>query len=80
MGNIRLVGIIGLLILLIACVNYVNMSTARSAHRAKSTGVRKVIGASRWSLFGQYLAEAAVLIGGASVLAVMASISAVCRT
>ncbi len=70
LGNIWLVGIIGLLILLIACVNYVNMTTARSAHKAKSTGVRKVVGASRSHLFGQYLMEAALLVGFACLLAV----------
>ncbi|HFA47806.1 MAG TPA: FtsX-like permease family protein [Bacteroidetes bacterium] len=69
-GNIRLVGIIGLLILLIACVNYVNLTTARSAHRARATGVRKVVGASRGQLFSQYLMEAAMLVGLASVLAI----------
>ena len=76
MGNIWLVGIIGLLILLIACVNYVNMTTARSAHKAKSTGVRKVVGASRVHLFGQYLIEAALLVSFACLLAVaLANIS-----
>ena len=66
---IRLIGLIGLLILLIACVNYVNMSTARSAHRAKAVGVRKIVGATRWELFRQFLTEAAMLVGLASVLA-----------
>ncbi|HMQ84153.1 MAG TPA: ABC transporter permease [Saprospiraceae bacterium] len=69
--TIRLIAVIGLLILLIACVNYVNLTTARSAHRAKATGIQKIVGANRSNLFRQYLLEAAVLVGGASMLAVV---------
>lgn len=51
-------GIIGLFILLIACVNFVNMSTARATTRAKEVGVRKSIGATSGQLTGQFLSEA----------------------
>lgn len=48
---------IALFILLIACINFMNLSTARSANRAKEVGVRKTIGALRGKLVGQFLAE-----------------------
>lgn len=67
--SIRLLSFIGFLILLIACINYVNMSTARSAHRAKATGVRKIIGASRFQLFQQYMLEVLVLVVIAGIIA-----------
>ncbi len=53
--------IIGLFILLIACINFMNLSTARSAIRAKEIGVRKVIGALRQDLVGQFLGESMVV-------------------
>ena len=43
---IQLIGLIGFLILLIACINYVNLTTARVAHRTKSIGVQKIVGAA----------------------------------
>ncbi|MGA0560355.1 ABC transporter permease [Larkinella sp. VNQ87] len=61
---------IGLFILLIAVVNYINLATARSASRAKEIGVRKAIGSLRVQLIGQFLAESlllAVLALGVSV-------------
>jgi len=69
--TLKIVSLIGLLILIIACINYVNLSTARSSLRAKATGVRKVIGASKMQLFGQFMTETALLVGVASLFAVM---------
>lgn len=59
-GNIKYVYIfsgIALLILLIACINYVNLATSRSLDRAKEVGVRKVVGAHRKQLIWQFLSE-----------------------
>ncbi|MFM9948155.1 MAG: ABC transporter permease, partial [Saprospiraceae bacterium] len=71
-GDIKRVYIfaaIALFVLLIACVNYMNLSTARSATRAKEIGIRKVVGAYRWEIVGQFLSEAVVLSLSAVVLA-----------
>ncbi|MEO9053127.1 MAG: ABC transporter permease [Ginsengibacter sp.] len=53
--------IIALFILLIACVNFMNLSTARSANRAKEVGIRKVVGSSRSNLIIQFLTESVLL-------------------
>ena len=54
---------IGLFILLIACINYMNLATARSSSRAKEVGMRKVVGAVRGQLVGQFLSESLLLVG-----------------
>ncbi|GAB4027594.1 ABC transporter permease [Spirosoma gilvum] len=59
---IYLFSAIGLFILLIACINYMNLATARSAGRAKEVGMRKVVGALRNQLIGQFLSESLVLV------------------
>jgi len=61
--------IIALLILVIACINYVNLSTARSMLRAKEVSLRKIVGAARVQLFIQFIIETTVLFLIASVLA-----------
>ena len=53
--------IIALIVLLIACINFMNLSTARSAERAREVGVRKSIGAYRWQLALQFISESIVL-------------------
>ena len=58
---VRLFSIIALFILAIACVNFMNLSTARSALRMKEVGVKKVIGANRKTLIIQYLSESLLL-------------------
>ena len=59
-GNIGLVyilGIVAFLILMIACINFMNLTTARSTHRAREVGLSKVVGAGRWRLVRQFLGE-----------------------
>src|SRR5579862_1164778 len=59
------------IVLLIACINFMNLSTARSAERAKEVGVRKSVGAQRWHLSVQFLSEAVLLSSVALVLAII---------
>ncbi|MBV8256144.1 MAG: ABC transporter permease [Chitinophaga sp.] len=59
--QVRLFGIIGIFILLIACINFMNLSTARSEKRAREIGVRKVMGASKFSLVGQFITESMII-------------------
>ncbi len=61
---------IAVFILLIACINFMNLSTARSAGRAKEVGVRKVLGSLRSSLMGQFLSESVLLSLIAFVLSI----------
>jgi putative ABC transport system permease protein len=65
-SSLYLFGAVGLLVLLIACVNFTNLATARAAKRAREVGVRKAIGAQQGQLVGQFLGESLLL----SVLAV----------
>lgn len=57
---VRLFSVIAFFILLIACINFMNLSTARSSRRAKEVGIRKSIGAGRGSLIGQYMGESII--------------------
>lgn len=61
---------IAVLILLIACINYMNLATARSARRAKEVGMRKVFGAGKGNLINQFLTESVVLTVFALLLSI----------
>ncbi|NIG55463.1 FtsX-like permease family protein [Chitinophaga sp. Cy-1792] len=66
---VKLFSLIALFVLLIAGINFMNLSTARSAERMKEIGIRKTMGASRWSLIGQYLGESLLMAMLALVIA-----------
>jgi putative ABC transport system permease protein len=66
---VRMFTLVAIFILLIACINFMNLATARAANRAKEVGVRKVIGALRSALVGQFITEAILVTLIAMVLA-----------
>jgi len=72
---VRLFSIVAVFILLIACINFMNLATARSSKRAKEVGVRKVVGAGRAILAGQFMGEAMLLtllsVAAAVVIAIL---------
>ncbi|HTR30841.1 MAG TPA: ABC transporter permease [Puia sp.] len=69
-GNVYIFSIIGAFIVLIAGINFVNLTTARSVERAKEVGIRKVVGAGKWMLAGQFIGESIILCLIAYLLAV----------
>jgi ABC-type antimicrobial peptide transport system permease subunit len=71
MEMVRVFILIAVIILLIACINFMNMSTARSEKRAKEVGIRKVSGALRGSLISQFLGESVLLAFMAGILSLM---------
>ncbi|NJB70220.1 putative permease [Saonia flava] len=72
-GQIKLVrslAFIALIILLIACINFMNLSTARSGKRANEVGVRKVLGSNKRRLVGQFMIESVILASIAAILSI----------
>ncbi|HYK44603.1 MAG TPA: ABC transporter permease, partial [Parafilimonas sp.] len=67
---VRLFGIIAAFILLIACINFMNLSTARSEKRSREVGIRKVVGAKRIYLVAQFIGESILIAFIAGILAV----------
>ena len=64
-GNIQYVwlfGIIGVFVLMLACINFMNLTTARSEKRAKEVGIRKTVGSIRWQLIKQFFAESYLIV------------------
>lgn len=66
-----LFGIIGIFVLLLACINFINLSTARSSTRAREVGVRKAIGSNKRQLIMQFLSESCLVVLLAFILAVV---------
>jgi|APTNR8051073442_1049403.scaffolds.fasta_scaffold01479_10 putative ABC transport system permease protein len=68
-NNVRMMAVIGVFIILIACFNFINLSTARATKRSKEVGLRKVVGAFKGQLVSQYLSESVLISFFALVLA-----------
>lgn len=67
---VKIFGIIAALILLVACINFMNLSTARSEKRAKEVGIRKVVGAHKASLISQFIGESVFISLLAGIMAI----------
>ncbi|HWK07919.1 MAG TPA: ABC transporter permease [Puia sp.] len=70
-SNVYIFSIIGAFILIIACINFINLTTARSAERAKEVGIRKVVGAGKGMLAAQFIGESVILCVIAYALAIV---------
>lgn len=73
-ATVYILGIIALLILLIACINYTNLATAQSAGRGMEVGIRKVFGAGRKQLFSQFIGESFLLTVISFIIAIFLAI------
>ncbi|QHS57278.1 FtsX-like permease family protein [Mucilaginibacter sp. 14171R-50] len=73
-SNVYIFSIVAVFILLIACINFINLTTARSVERAKEVGIRKVIGAAKGELSRQFIGESVVLCLIAFVITVILSV------
>jgi ABC-type antimicrobial peptide transport system permease subunit len=73
-GRIQLVwlfGIIGVFVLFLACINFMNLSTARSEKRAKEVGIRKSVGSFRVQIISQFLSESVLVVSLAFIIAII---------
>ncbi len=68
---VRIMGLIAVFILLIACINFMNLATAQSARRAKEIGIRKVAGANKRKIIFQFLGESLLIVFVAHVIAMI---------
>lgn len=73
-SNVYIFSIVAIFILLIACINFINLTTARSVERAKEVGIRKVVGAAKGELASQFIGESVVLCLIAFVITVILSV------
>lgn len=75
-GNFQYIQIfsaVGILVLILSCVNFMNLSTARSANRAKEVGIRKVLGSERSQLIGQFIFESVLYVLISTIFAIVIS-------
>jgi len=69
--TVRIFTLVAFVILLIAAINYINLTTARAAQRAREIGVRKIIGAGKRQLFFQFISESAIVLFLAMVFSIL---------
>lgn len=67
-SRLKLLSIIGILILVMACFNFINLATAQATLRAREVGVRKTLGSGRGQLITQFMSETALLVIGSTIL------------
>jgi putative ABC transport system permease protein len=68
---VSLFSIIALFVLMIACINFINLSTGRTARRTREIGIRKVVGATRITLVKQFFGESGLMVAAAMILAII---------
>lgn len=71
LARVRIFAVIGVIVLLLACINYINLTTAGAIKRARETSVRKVVGASKFQLIRQFFFETLVLCGIAVITGIV---------
>jgi putative ABC transport system permease protein len=69
-SNLYILGIVGIFMLTIACINFINLSTAKIFQRTKETGIRKILGAGRKQLIQQYLLESVLFFAAAITISI----------
>ena len=75
-NNVYIFSVIAVFILVIACINFINLTTARSAERAKEVGIRKVVGAAKSQLTRQFIGDSVLLC----LIAFLLSVGLSCLT
>jgi len=71
---VKLFSIIAIFILIIACINFMNLSTAKASRRVKEVGIKKIVGATRWSLIFQYISESMLMTFASLIFAAIIAI------
>jgi putative ABC transport system permease protein len=70
-ATLRTLSFIAILIIIMASINFINLSTAQSVGRSKEVGIRKVLGSSRGQLIGQVIGETPIIVAGAVILSIV---------